>query len=278
MDNQHFWHSFRDYLLSQNNVTTANDRINYAKKYYYVLLRSDPSDIISLSFNKRAHIMKALTALSKFTGDYHIWQDMISHYNLKWSSGDSLQLYQELVSEKTSLSTMMSWVKDAISILPQRYYNIIIFNTLTGLRPSEACMSIALIQRRESFENYYNKERSMLEHFRYPELFIRRTKKAFVSIANDTVIEIAKKSYEKPCYNALKLVLRRRKIGTHLYYARKIFATYLRGKGVEQELIDILQGRSPRSIFARHYYKPDFRSQNKIRRSLTSLHDDLITQ
>jgi hypothetical protein len=43
---------------------------NYAKKYYMIFVNNDPSEILPLSFNKRVHIMKALTALSKFTGQY----------------------------------------------------------------------------------------------------------------------------------------------------------------------------------------------------------------
>lgn len=220
--------------------------------------------------------MKALTALSKFTGQYCLWQDMISRYNLKWSSSNSLQLFHDMVNEKTSFSTMLDWVKDVVIKLPDQYYNIIVFNTLTGLRPSEACISISLIQQQESFEKYYNKEKSLLEHFRYPEFFIRRTKKAYVSIANNTIIQVAKHAYNKPSYNALKLVLRRRKLEAHLYYTRKIFATYLRNNGIEQEIIDILQGRSPKSIFARHYYKPDFTSHDKLKHCIDSLHKELI--
>ena len=30
-----------------------------------------------------------------------------------------------------------------------------------------------------------------LEHFRYPDIFIRRTKKAYISIVTDEIIEIA---------------------------------------------------------------------------------------
>ena len=142
--------------------------------------------------------MKALTALSKFTGCYHPWQDMIIRYNIKWSSGELFQLFREMVNEKTSLSSMIEWVRDAISKLPEPYYNIILYNTLTGLRPSEACISISLIQEQESFQKYYNREKSLLEHFKFPEIFIRRTKKAYVSIINDLIIELARKSYQKP--------------------------------------------------------------------------------
>jgi hypothetical protein len=169
--------------ISNSNRTTANDRISYTKKYYMVLINNDPSEILPLSFNKRIHIMKALTAFSKFTGFYNLWQEMISRYNLKWSSGNSLQVFNDIVNENTSFSTMMDWLKGLISKLPESYSNIIIFNVLTGLRPSEACISISLIQQ-EHLESYYNKGKSLLEHFRYPELFIRRTKKAYVSIVN----------------------------------------------------------------------------------------------
>jgi intergrase/recombinase len=218
--------------------------------------------------------MKALTALSKFTGCYSIWQDMIGRYNLKWSCGDSLQLFHDMVNEKTSLSAMIEWVRDTISKLPEPYYNIIVYNTLTGLRPTEACVSLSLVQN--DLENYYNKEKSFLEHFKYPELFIRRTKKAYISVINDSIIQIAKKSYKKPSYNGLRLVLRRRKLDAHMYYCRKIFATYMRDKGIEQEIIDILQGRSPKSVFAKHYYKPDFISHGRIWEYIDSLYREVL--
>lgn len=51
----------------------------------------------------------------------------------------------------------------------------------------------------------------------------------------------------------------------NMNYCRKIFATYLRTKGIEQEIIDLLQGRISKSIFVRHYYKPDFFKDNNKR-------------
>lgn len=46
-------------------------------------------------------------------------------------------------------------------------------------------------------------------------------------------------------------------IPMHLYYCRKVFATYLRNKGIEPEIIDLLQGRISSSVFVNHYYRPD---------------------
>jgi intergrase/recombinase len=40
-------------------------------------------------------------------------------------------------------------------------------------------------------------------------------------------------------------------------YCRKIYASYLRQNGgIESEIVDLLQGRVPRTVFARHYFRP----------------------
>ena len=39
---------------------------------------------------------------------------------------------------------------------------------------------------------YYNQEQNVLQHYRFPELFIRRTKAVYISVANDEIIGIAK--------------------------------------------------------------------------------------
>jgi intergrase/recombinase len=149
----------------------------------------------------------------------------------------------------------------------------LIYDTLTGLRPQEACESIRLLKN--DFDNYIKRqEDSMtLEHFKYPQ-FIRRTKKAYVSIINDQILEIAK-CCGKHSYNAVRLYIKKKGLEMHMAFCRKIFATHLRNQGVEPEIIDLLQGRSPKSVFARHYFKPDF-SHSKIKESINSLLD-LVT-
>lgn len=114
----------------------------------------------------------------------------------------------------------------------------------------------------------------MLEHFRYPEIYIRRTKKAYISRVTDLVLDIAKHCGDHS-YSALKLMIRRRGIGMHMAFCRKIFATYLRNSGIEPETIDLLQGRTPKSIFARHYFRPDF-NHGRIKESINSLYSSLI--
>jgi hypothetical protein len=57
--------------------------------------------------------------------------------------------------------------------LSSSYSNILLFNTLTGLRPEEACKAIQIIHREEN--TYVKRDTMILEGYRFPDIFIRRT-------------------------------------------------------------------------------------------------------
>ena len=164
---------------------------------------------------------------------------------------------------------MVHWLQDVCQKIPIGYANILIYATLVGLRSTEACQSISLIQT--DLGKYLNKHLMILEHLLYPDIFIRNSKKAFVSIVNEDIISCAKNANN--CgYNALRNFLKKRNLDMQMSYCRKIFGAYLRMQGVESETIDLLQGRIPKSVFARHYFRPDFDEQcRKIRLKLTAL-------
>ena len=87
-------------------------------------------------------------------------------------------------------------------------------------------------------------------------------------------LDIAKQAYPHS-YNSIRLLIERNhQIPMHMAFCRKVFATYLRVNGIEQELIDLLQGRTPASVFARHYYRPDF-DYEKIKQLLLKLHQEI---
>lgn len=155
-----------------------------------------------------------------------------------------------------------------IETIPSEYGNILTYSALTGLRPDETCQSINLIKK--DLENYINREKMILEHFRYHDIFIRKTKQAYVTLVNDSILDLAKNA-RIYSYNALRCYLKQRKISMHMNYCRKIFATYLRENGIEQEMIDLLQGRIPKSIFVRHYYRPDLNGFDKVRKAVEEL-------
>lgn len=57
--------------------------------------------------------------------------------------------------------------------------------TLTGSRKEEGIIAfnkIIELKRQSKLNEYYNEEKGLLEHFKYKEQFLRRTKNVFLSI------------------------------------------------------------------------------------------------
>jgi intergrase/recombinase len=131
---------------------------------------------------------------------------------------------------------------------------IIKFAVLTGLRPSETVESVGLLNSpQNSAANYYNPERQVLEHFRFPGIFLRQTKKAYISFVSPEVLDIAQKLSDVPSYNAIRLACRKRGINTDMRFCRKIHGSWLHQCGITVEEVDFLQGRVSPSVFSRHY-------------------------
>ena len=263
---------FKQYLLAQGKRNWKQILLK-AIKHGHILETEDASEILTFSNTKRRHVMEALVCLSKYQGTYNTWKEIKEKYQLKWTSPDGLEVFQSIFNNEKNYSSMLSWLKNAIAQIPKPYANILIYATLTGLRPAEACHSIALIQ--SDLQVYLKQDKMILEHYKYPETYIRNSKKAFISIVDDTIIRIGLEAAS--CgYNGLRNYLVRRNLGMNMSYCRKIFATYLCTKGIEQETIDLLQGRIPKSVFARHYFRPDFENiQNEVRKSLNILRNEI---
>jgi intergrase/recombinase len=207
--------------------------------------------------------------LSKYAGTYNIWKDICSKYQLKWgnSEEDNLRYFTNYLQGHGNFDVMMSWLKDALNRLPKEIGNILLYNTLTGLRPTEAILSIKLIQT--NLEHYANKESGMLENFRH-EGFIRKNKKSYLTAYDDTILEIAKNARMVNSWEAIRKQLNRRGLKSHLKYCRAIYATYLRKCGLEQEIIDLYQGRAPSSVFQIHYLKTNVKDDRE--RILKTVH------
>jgi hypothetical protein len=256
-----FWKNYKDYLSRNFNRHTAKCRLIYAKDYSYVLSESNANNLLLLSNETRIHIMKALATLSKYLGYYDKWKNIIQRYQLKWSGQDTIEVFNDvMMNGEQNYSSMIEWLKNCYSKLRSSYGNILFFNTLT--------ISVFFLRREDShipiipLHHYVRKDLMILEHYKYPYIFIRRTKKAYISILTDSILDLAKQ-YANCGYNALRLAVKRRKLDMNMAYCRKIFATYLRTHGIEQEIIDLLQGRTPKSVFAKHYYKPNFGEEKK---------------
>lgn len=176
------------------NEKTAMDRMRYAKQFTHVLDAGNTSELLQLTPDKRIHAMKALSNLAKFTGQYDIWLQLRQRYSLNWSTGtEKLDAFTRFFDDNNTLDMMIQWLKHAIQELPKSYSDFFVFCTLTGLRASEAVESIRLLNGRAvALPSYYNPERQCLDHFRFPQIFLRRTKAAYILIVDDEILAIAK--------------------------------------------------------------------------------------
>ena len=256
---------------------TAEDRLRYAKLYSHKLETGNVQELLQLSPDKRIHAMKAISCLAKYTGKYDRWLQLRQRYGLKWTSGnEALATLERFFDDNKTLDAMMQWLNQARQALPKAYGDTLLFCTLTGLRASECINCIKLIKDPEHFKTYYNEGRQCLEHFRFSKIFIRRTKAAYISIVNKEILAIAQKIEKTPRYNGLKMACRHRSLDMQMKYCRKIFASYLRqSAGIPSETVDLLSGRVPKSVFARHYFAPSVDYREKVLQAVGQLSHEL---
>ena len=93
-----------------------------------------------------------------------------------------------------------------------------------------------------------------MEHFRFADLFLRATKKVYISIVNRELTSEVVDS-QPVSYSAIRKRLTRHHQHLRFKELRSYFATFLRNNGILAEYVDLLQGRIPKSVFARHYLK-----------------------
>ena len=118
----------------------------------------------------------------------------------------------------------------------------------------------------------------LLLHYKYPDVFFRVTKKCYIWVVNDNILRLVHDiPKQESCYNMLRRLFGRLHKSMNMYYCSRVFATFLRNKGIEPEITYLLHGRISSSVFVNHYYRPDINETitNKIRPVLNSLLSDL---
>jgi hypothetical protein len=272
------WQHFQNFLLQRMTAKTAGDRMSYAKQYAHILTSGEYTpQLLQLSPNKRIHIQKALSCLARFTGRAEQWRQIRQQYQLSWSTGtEKIDAFSRFFDDSRSSDVMVQWLREAVQVLPSKHANLLLFCTLTGMRGSECIESVRLInQELTSSGKYYNPERQILQHYLYPNIFIRRTKAIYISIVNDNIIRIAQRIGNDPTLPGLKKAISNRKLSMHIKYCRKIQASWLKQHGIETEIINMLQGRIGKDIFLRHYMTPNNNFKDKVLNALEELQQTL---
>ena len=103
----------------------------------------------------------------------------VKKYQLKWKNQNynSLNTFKNIFGVEggieQTLTQMINWIKSGVSELSKEVSHILLFNTLTGLRPEEAQKAIHLIKTKG--DEYVNKDKGLLLHYIYPATFFRTT-------------------------------------------------------------------------------------------------------
>jgi intergrase/recombinase len=259
------WEKFKTWLFMEYSEITAKDRLLYAKKYAYCLLSRDFSTLKLLNNSQREHTMKALAVLSKFLGIYEVFRSLVKNYDLKWSSKKPSDYIIERLTRTINPNEIFEWIKQVKKAIPELsdFMDLI---AITGLRYNETIESYNLIIRlakKGKLREYYNFQNETLEHFKFKEIFIRRSKKVFVSFVPKELVNNI--SQNKPLeWNATKKRVARKVKRLRFGDIREFHGSFAT-KHLRESEIDFLHGRINGSIFMKHYFNPAWITDLKTR-------------
>lgn len=290
--------NFEDYLEAQKK-RNIHQIMYYTKRFASVLANGDATPLVGLSGPVRRHALEALANYAKFTGRYQEFNAIRQRFSLRWTNGDeSLQSLQRFFDDSLTFDVMLSKVKEMIRVLPEHMGAIIKFACLIGLRPLEVCECVRLLNIGDIGKNseigkiaseppfttnsdfgkssktqlYYNPDRQALEHFRFSQIFLRQTKKAYIFFVTPEMLDIVRYSERSiPSKNAIALACRRNGIKMEMHLTRKVFASWLRKEGIQPEVVDMLQGRVAQSVLTRHYLVPQEGLAGQVLKALEGL-------
>jgi hypothetical protein len=277
---EEIWTNFGSWLLKTHREAHAKEILRYAKRFAFVLEKPAlASQLLMLSKDVRRVTMSSLSNLSKYLGIYEQWKGTIRNHGLKWENTNSLETFLSILN--TNLEETEEWLRQVIRVLPKEYSAILVFDALTGLRPSEAALSCKLITElsgKNKLDLYLDKDLMMLQHFRFPDLFLRKSKNAYISFITPELLKAVLDTRPKIKYSALDTKIGRLGFNNQTKQLRKLFATKLRNS-LPQELVDLLQGRIGQTVFMKFYYKPLLQdTQQKTIAALQSLQSELLSQ
>jgi len=259
------WESFQRYVMHEYSRSHALSILRYAKKYGMLLITGDLAPILELSPAKRRHALAALAALAKFTGQYERYRQLRRRYGIKIESETKIAVQLD----KGSLEELARWITKARGVLGV----FIDFLLATGMRPREAITSFNLIRelaRKGRLEGYYND--GFLEHFRFEKIFLRRSKKVYISYCPREIVTAVTEHPEDLTIKKINYRLEKAKLPIKLKEIRKLWASYMT-KFLSEPEINLIQGRVSKSVFMQHYfnkdYIPDF--QRRIEKGIKSL-------
>jgi intergrase/recombinase len=252
--------------LKDHRIDVTRNTVNYAKKYHLCLLNRDFSEINNLKETIRPNALKALSCLAKFLGMYEDFKLLVKNYSLKWSGRSAEDLIIDRITKVENTNEIFDWIRHVKQARPD-LSEFVEFMAVTGLRLVEAVNSYNLIVKLHEegkLDEYYNSESEVFEHFKFKEIFFRRSKKAFISFVPAELVEriAAKKPLTSPV--AVQNLVRKKGLKVRYSDIRETHATFMT-KYLKDSEIDFLHGRVTSNVFMRNYFNPSLISDLKTR-------------
>jgi intergrase/recombinase len=214
--------------------------------------------IHSFSDGKRSAVIKALCTLSKFLGMHTEYTAMIKNYGLKWAGRSDDDIIIDRLSKNTDTKPLIEWIKNAQKIPElKELLDLIIATGLRLIEAIECYRLIITLNQQGTLSNYYNRERQIFEHFRFKSVFIRNSKKVFISFVPYRIVETIAAVKQPIDYDKAQRLAE--------YYLKKLRFADLRElyasvsvKNLRESEIDFMQGRISSRVFLRNYFNPQF--------------------
>jgi hypothetical protein len=244
---------FKEYLYNKYCRSYASQILNFVCKNGKDFLEN-PSKLLTIKPSVRGNALKSMVCLAKYLGCYEEYKGKLKSHGIKWTNEDTaFNGFLSIFSKQHD--TLPQWVKEATRVLHDNERLFLRFLATTGLRKNEGITSFNMVIELNSAGKlceYYNEELNVLEHFKYGKLFLRDTKNAYISFVTKALIKEICRSQPVSNY-AIHSRLDRKHLKMRFKELRSYHNSYLRKHGIISELVDVLAGRVPKTVFVRHY-------------------------
>jgi intergrase/recombinase len=227
-----------------------------AKKYGYLVSSSNLRELELLGNWSRTHAIKALIMLSKYLGSYTEFKARLNQHGIKMYRTNGLTAFLRILNANNK--DTLQWLNQTMPYLRDNEQIFAKFLKLSGLRVSEAITSFNLcieLANENRLSEYYDSNLNVLCHFKYPKMFIRRSKACYITFIKPELLNEICNS-QPVTYASIRKKLERSKIPMRFNELRDIFGTHLVNNGILEIEQNLCCGRIPVSIFIRHYWSP----------------------
>jgi intergrase/recombinase len=253
------WQAFENWMVTVKKYrgSGAKTKLSYATRYHGLLFRGELGKVAELTPDSKANALKALSVLCEFLGFKNLFKKEMERFNLTWVGKSADKIFMERLTKVKDPEEIFSWIKTA-KLAKLELSEFLDLMAITGLRLVEAVEAYNLIIRlgkQDKLSEYFNGANSSLEHFKFEGLFIRKSKKAFVSFVPAALIEaIAKHALIASAASVSKSL---KKAGVKPRFAdiRENHGSYML-RFLNENEINFLHGRVTNGVFMQHYFNP----------------------